>query len=96
MMDADNAHQPLTNGMSIFERYLTVWVFLCILHGVALGQFFPHVFQSIGAMEVAKVNLPVGLLIWVMKSEGWPLNCVKSLTPMKSCGFRGQRRRVEL
>lgn len=66
MMDADNAHQPLTNGMRIFERYLTVWVFLCILVGVALGQFFPHVFQSIGAMEVAKVNLPVGLLIWVM------------------------------
>lgn len=52
--------------MSVFERYLTVWVFLCIVAGVALGQFFPDVFQTIGAMEVAKVNLPVGLLIWVM------------------------------
>jgi arsenite transporter len=52
--------------MSLFERYLTLWVFLCILLGLALGQFFPGVFQAIGAMEVARVNLPVGLLIWVM------------------------------
>ena len=51
--------------MSVFERYLTVWVFLCIVIGIALGQFFPGVFQSIGQMEVAQVNLPVGLLIWV-------------------------------
>ena len=52
--------------MSIFERYLSVWVFLCIVIGIALGQFFPTVFQAIGGMEVARVNLPVGLLIWVM------------------------------
>ncbi|WP_026471962.1 ACR3 family arsenite efflux transporter [Alkanindiges illinoisensis] len=52
--------------MSIFERYLTVWVFLCIIVGIALGQFFPSLFQAIGHMEIAKVNLPVGLLIWVM------------------------------
>jgi ACR3 family arsenite transporter len=52
--------------MSVFERYLTVWVFLCILIGIALGQFFPTAFQSIGRMEIAQVNLPVGLLIWVM------------------------------
>lgn len=52
--------------MSVFERYLTVWVFLCILIGIALGQFFPASFQSIGRMEIAQVNLPVGLLIWVM------------------------------
>ena len=52
--------------MTVFERYLTLWVFLCILSGIALGQFFPGVFQSIGAMEMAQVNLPVGLLIWVM------------------------------
>ena len=52
--------------MSIFERYLTLWVFLCIVTGVALGQVFPDVFQAIGKMEVAQVNLPVGLLIWVM------------------------------
>jgi ACR3 family arsenite transporter len=52
--------------MTRFERYLTLWVFLCIVLGVALGQFLPSVFQAIGQLEVAKVNLPVGLLIWVM------------------------------
>ena len=52
--------------MSVFERFLTVWVFLCIVTGIALGQFAPGVFQAIGRLEVAQVNLPVGLLIWVM------------------------------
>ena len=52
--------------LSVFERYLTVWVFLCIVAGIALGQLLPNVFQAIGRMEVAKVNLPVGVLIWVM------------------------------
>jgi len=52
--------------MSVFERYLTVWVFLCIVAGIALGQLLPGPFQAIGRMEVAQVNLPVGLLIWVM------------------------------
>jgi ACR3 family arsenite transporter len=52
--------------MSVFERYLTVWVLLCIVAGIALGQWLPEVFQAIGRMEVAQVNLPVGVLIWVM------------------------------
>ena len=52
--------------LSVFERYLTVWVFLCILAGVLLGQTLPGVFQAVGRMEYAQVNLPVGLLIWVM------------------------------
>ena len=52
--------------MGFFERYLTVWVFLCIVAGIALGQLAPGVFQAIGRLEVAQVNLPVGLLIWVM------------------------------
>jgi ACR3 family arsenite transporter len=52
--------------MSVFERYLTLWVFMCIGLGLALGQFFPGVFQTIGSLEVAQVNLPVGVLIWVM------------------------------
>jgi ACR3 family arsenite transporter len=52
--------------MSVFERYLTVWVFLCIVAGIALGQLLPGPVQVIGRMEVAQVNLPVGLLIWVM------------------------------
>lgn len=53
-------------AISFFERYLTVWVALCIVVGIALGQLFPGVFQTIGRMEYAHVNLPVGLLIWVM------------------------------
>jgi ACR3 family arsenite transporter len=52
--------------MSVFERYLTLWVALCIVAGIALGQIFPPLFQAIGRMEVAQVNIPVGLLIWVM------------------------------
>ncbi|GGH49807.1 sodium bile acid symporter family protein [Comamonas phosphati] len=52
--------------MSVFERYLTVWVALCILVGIALGQAFPGLAQTIGGWEVARVNLHVGLLIWVM------------------------------
>ena len=52
--------------MNLFERYLSLWVFLCIVTGVVLGQFMPSVFQFIGHLEVAQVNLPVGLLIWVM------------------------------
>jgi ACR3 family arsenite transporter len=58
--------QTETAPMSVFERYLTVWVFLCIVAGIALGQFFPRVFQAVGRMEIAQVNLPVGVLIWVM------------------------------
>ncbi|BDI05568.1 arsenical-resistance protein [Sphaerotilus microaerophilus] len=57
---------PAPAPMSVFERYLTVWVFLCIVVGIALGQWLPGPFQTIGRMEVAQVNLPVGLLIWVM------------------------------
>jgi ACR3 family arsenite transporter len=52
--------------MSVFERYLTVWVFLCIVAGIALGRLFPPLFQAVGRLEVARVNLPVGILIWVM------------------------------
>ena len=52
--------------MSVFERFLTVWVFLCIVTGIMAGQMAPGVFQAIGRLEVAQVNLPVGLLIWVM------------------------------
>ena len=57
---------PARDPMSGFERYLTVWVLLCIVFGIALGQLLPGMFQAIGRIEVAQVNLPVGLLIWVM------------------------------
>src|SRR5579871_1701090 len=52
--------------MSTFERYLTLWVALCIVAGVALGHVMPGVFHTIGAAQIAKVNLPVAALIWLM------------------------------
>jgi len=52
--------------MSTFERYLTLWVGLCIIAGIALGHFFPDLFHLIGSAEIAKVNLPVAVLIWLM------------------------------
>ena len=52
--------------MSVFERYLSLWVFVCIVVGILVGQFLPGLSQAVGRMEIARVNLPVGLLIWVM------------------------------
>jgi len=68
--------------MSLFERYLTLWVFLCIVAGVLLGQWLPGLFAAVSAMEVAKVNLPVAVLIWLMiipmlvKIDFWALGQV--------------------
>ena len=56
----------MTASMSLFERYLSLWVFACIVTGIVLGQGLPGLFQALGRMEVAQVNLPVGLLIWVL------------------------------
>jgi arsenite transporter len=58
------AEAPPTLG--VFERYLSIWVALCIVAGIALGQLLPGVFRTIGSLEVAQVNVPVGVLIWVM------------------------------
>jgi ACR3 family arsenite transporter len=53
-------------GMGFFARYLTLWVFLCIMAGIALGHFVPGPFHLVGTMEIARVNLPVAVLIWLM------------------------------
>jgi ACR3 family arsenite transporter len=52
--------------MGFFDRWLTLWVFLCIVAGIALGQWMPAPFEALGRLEVARVNVPVGLLVWVM------------------------------
>ncbi len=57
---------PLSRRMGAFERHLTLWVALCIAAGTALGYAFPSGFAALGAMELAKVNLPVAVLIWLM------------------------------
>ena len=60
---ASEAQRP---GMSTFERYLTLWVALCIVAGISLGHLLPDAFASIAAAEVARVNLVVAVLIWLM------------------------------
>lgn len=53
-------------ALSFFERYLSLWVLVCIVAGITLGQFFPQSFHLIASLEIANVNLVVGLLVWVM------------------------------
>src|SRR5512134_3885908 len=53
-------------ALSVFERYLSVWVVLCIVAGIAVGHWLPAPFQAIGRLELARVNLPVAVLIWLM------------------------------
>jgi len=60
------AKQAAQAKMSFFERYLSIWVGLCIVVGIALGAWQPAFFQGVGALEVAQVNLPVAVLIWLM------------------------------
>ncbi|MCG6869245.1 MAG: ACR3 family arsenite efflux transporter [Gammaproteobacteria bacterium] len=60
------ARRAAGGTMGFFERYLTLWVGLCIAAGIVLGHWLPALFQTIGRMEVARVNLPVALLIWLM------------------------------
>lgn len=60
------AKRSLGAEMGVFERYLTLWVALCIIAGIVLGHFFPVPFQTIGQLEIAKVNIPVAILIWLM------------------------------
>ena len=59
-------NEAVVNPMGTFERYLTVWVFLCIVAGIGLGHWLPAPFAYLGQLEVAKVNLPVAVLIWLM------------------------------
>jgi ACR3 family arsenite transporter len=60
------ARQAAGAELGLFERWLTLWVALCIVAGITLGHFLPGFFQGIGALEIARVNLPVALLIWLM------------------------------
>ena len=63
---APRAAAPARPGMNLFERYLTLWVALCIVAGIVLGQAVPGPFHALGAATVAQVNLPVAALIWLM------------------------------
>jgi ACR3 family arsenite transporter len=63
---ADTAPRRALSGLGTFERYLTLWVGLCIIAGIVLGQLLPDVFYGLGRLNVAEVNLPVAALIWLM------------------------------
>ena len=63
---ADISSRCTAPALGTFERYLTLWVALCIIAGVVLGQLMPAPFQALGRMNVAEVNIPVALLIWLM------------------------------
>ena len=52
--------------IGFFEKYLSLWVGLCIVAGIGLGELFPAATQALGKLEIAHVNLPVGVLIWAM------------------------------
>ena len=71
--------------MGIFERYLTLWVGLCILAGIALGHLFPGVFDALAALEYASVNLVVAVLIWAMV---YPMMIAIDLGSLKAVGQR--------
>ncbi len=60
------ARKAAGGDMGFFERWLSLWVFLCIVAGIGLGRIFPGFFQAVGRLEVARINLPVALLVWLM------------------------------
>ena len=67
------AKAAISGDLGFFERWLTLWVGLCIGAGIMLGQLAPGFFRAVGRMEVAQVNIPVGLLIWIMTRTFSPL-----------------------
>lgn len=61
-----SANKTRRSEMGLFERYLTIWVFLCIVAGIGLGHLFPGAFQLVGGIEISHINLPVAVLVWLM------------------------------
>src|SRR5271168_3743530 len=66
MSDAAIVASGKAPSMGTFERYLTLWVALCIIVGIALGQTLPTVFHALGTATVAEINLPIAMLVWLM------------------------------
>ena len=72
-----------SGGIGFFERYLTVWVALCIVAGVAIGQLFPAIPQTLSRFEYANVSIPVALLIWLMIYPMMPVSYTHLTLPTK-------------
>ncbi len=60
------AKKSTTSEMRVFERYLSLWVFICIAIGVSLGHLFPSLFHFMGELQIAQINVPVAVLVWLM------------------------------
>lgn len=65
-MVSSRRNQSRASEMGIFERYLSVWVFVCIIVGITLGHIFPSLFHGVAAVEIAQINISVALLVWLM------------------------------
>ncbi|HHU12166.1 MAG TPA: ACR3 family arsenite efflux transporter [Clostridiaceae bacterium] len=61
-----NKHKERTEGISFFEKYLTVWVILCMAAGILIGRYLPHIPDFLSRFEYAQVSIPIALLIWLM------------------------------
>ncbi len=72
-----------TAGISFFERYLTVWVILCMVAGILIGKFLPAVPAFLGKLEYAQVSLPIAVLIWLMI---YPMMMKVDFTSIKNVG----------
>jgi ACR3 family arsenite transporter len=66
MMGASGMSQNKTGGIGFFEKYLTVWVLLCMAAGILIGKFLPGIPEFLGKFEYANVSIPIAVLIWVM------------------------------
>jgi arsenite transporter len=66
MNSASDVQENKKASMGVFERYLTLWVFICIVVGITLGHFLPQPFQALGDAKIFNVNIPVAVLIWIM------------------------------
>ena len=75
--------------MSIFERFLSVWVALCIVTGITLGLAFPAVFKFLADLEFASVNFPVAILIWAMV---WPMMIDVDFGSLRKVGEKPHKR----
>lgn len=77
-------------GIGFFERYLTVWVAICIVVGIAIGQWFPAIPETLGKFEYANVSIPVAILIWLMI---YPMMMKVDFQSIKQeCGQKAERR----
>lgn len=80
-------------GIGFFEKYLTIWVALCIVIGIAVGQWLPVIPQTLSKLEYANVSIPVAILIWLMI---YPMMLKVDFQSVKNVGKRSERNNCHL